>query len=179
MPGMRRISFALVAVAALAGCSRSLPPRWAEGGQRIDVPRARWQRGSEAVDLLDDGRVLVDGDQVLAIDRAGRVYDADGDPVAILAPDGNLWARGGEAWGFIGLHNASLPGGNVAWLGVGDDGAVIRYDDEGERRADGVWAGCGPALRTCTLVTHVIALREARARPRMGFGIGIGVGFGR
>lgn len=163
---------------AVAGCSAHPPPRWAEGGAPIDVPRAHWARADRSIDVVEDGRVMIDGEHAFTIDRAGRVYEPDGDPIAVLQPDGALVGKDGRLMGQIGVANAALPGAGTAWLTLGPRGEVVRYDDEGERSADGAWMGCGPAVRTCTLVTHLVELREMERRPRMGIGIGIGMGVG-
>ena len=95
-----------------------------------------------------------------------------------MEPDGRLVGRDDRPLGQVGLHNSSLPGRQTAWLALGDQGDVTRFDDEGGRHADGAWAGCGTSLRTCTLVSHfTLVLAEAR-RPHVGVGIGIGVGVG-
>lgn len=177
---MQRRAAALgLAAIALAACSQTPPPRWAEGGAPLEIPRAHWQRAGGAIDLLEDGRIFVEGIHRLTLDRAGRVFEPDGEPVAVLQPDGFLIGPDERGMGRIGMANASLPGVRTAWLSIGPRGEVIRYADDGERLADGIWTGCGPALRACTLVTHLVGLEEVRRRPRVSFGIGIGVGFGR
>jgi hypothetical protein len=58
------------------------------------------------------------------------------------------------------------------------DGNVVYFDTDGERTAGGQWQGCnGPVLRTCTLVTQLLAVSSYR-RMRTGVGIGVGVGVG-
>jgi hypothetical protein len=172
------VLLALPVAAACFGCSAHPPPNWARGGAPVDIPAARWTRADRTVDVVADGRVMIDGDHAFTIDRAGRVYEPDGDPIAVLQPDGSLVGNDGRMLGQIGVMNAALPGASAAWLTVGPRGEVIRYDDEGERSADGAWMGCGPAVRTCTLVTHLVELREMERRPRVGVGIGIGMGVG-
>jgi hypothetical protein len=127
---------------------------------------------------MPEGQVVADGDHVFSLDRAGRIFQPDNDPVALLEPDGRLLGKDNALLGTIGLHNASLPGRSQAWVTVGERGEVVFYDDEGDRHAGGGWTGCGPALRTCTLVTHVIGLSEARSRGRVGVGLGVGTGVG-
>jgi hypothetical protein len=144
------------------------------------IPAARWDREDDDVEIRPNGNVLVDGDLKYIIDRVGRVTDEDADPVAILLSDGQLAGTDDLALGRIGFSNASPPGAVEAWLSVGANGAVTYFDSDGERSAGGVWRGCaGPALRTCTLVTHLIALENYRFGPRSGvtFGVGVGVGF--
>jgi hypothetical protein len=116
---------------------------------------------------------------VFSIDRAGRVFEPDHDPIAVLQADGAVIGRDDAALGIVGLRNASLPGNTTAWLTVGPQGEVIRYDEDGDRHPEGGWSGCETAPRTCTLVTHLIDLEDMRRRPRVGVGIGIGLGFGR
>ena len=66
-----------------------------------------------------------------------------------------------------------------AWLAVVPNGQVIYFDDDGTRSAGGLWTGCeGPAHRTCTLVTHLIALRSYMQRSQSGVSVGVGVGVG-
>lgn len=173
------LAFGIAAILVLAGCSATPPPRWAEGGAALEIQRAHWQRRGESVDLLEDGRVFVGGEHLFSVDRAGRVFEPDGEPMGVLQPDGLLIGRGDRALGHIGMANAALPGVQTAWLTLGPEGEVIRYADDGERLSDGIWTGCGRALRACTLTTHIVALEEVRRRPRVSVGIGIGVGFGR
>jgi hypothetical protein len=55
---------------------------------------------------------------------------------------------------------------------------VVRFDPSGDRSTDGAWTGCeGALLRTCTLVTHLIALRGYRNPRGPIVGVGVGVGF--
>ena len=129
--------------------------------------------------MLEDGRVYVEGVHRLTLDRAGRVFEPDGEPVAVLQPDGYLIGPDEKAMGRIGMANASLPGRSTAWVSIGPQGEVIRYADDGERLADGIWTGCGAAVRACTLVSHIVGFVELERRPRVSVGIGIGVGFGR
>lgn len=133
------------------------------------------------IDIMPDGKVLSDGEHLFTVDRAGRIYEPDNDPIAVLQADGQLLGKSDTSLGKIGLRNASLPGKEVAWLSLGDLGDVQRFDPDGDPHPDGAWAGCGPAIRTCTLATHIITLVETR-RPR-GYGtygpsVGIGIGFG-
>jgi hypothetical protein len=165
----------------LTACQTRPPANWAQGGSPLDIPRARWTRGNRVIDIMPDGKVLLDGELLFTLDRAGRVYEPDNDPIALLQPDGVLAGAGDTAYGKIGLRNASPPGKVVAWLSIGEQGEVQRFDAEGDPHPDGSWAGCGAAVRACTLTTHIIALVESR-RPR-GYGsygpsVGLGIGFG-
>lgn len=117
-----------------------------------------------------------DGHPFLGIDAAGRVFETDGDPIALLEPDGNLVGNDRTAMGHVGAQSAAFPGSTTAWVTIGPRGEVTRYDSDGERIADGFWQGCtGAALQTCTLVTHMALLRDWERRPHVGIGIGIGV----
>jgi hypothetical protein len=150
----------------------------------MDLPRARWDRGGRLIDIMPDGHVLLDGGLIFTIDRAGRVFEPDNDPIAVLQGDGSLVGKDDSALGKVGIRNASLPGRDVAWLSIGPHGEVVHFDPDGDREADGLWNGCGAAVRTCTLVTHVVSLVEAHRRRAYGYGpgygpsVGIGIGFG-
>lgn len=164
-----------------AGCTPPPPRSWTTGGTTLDIPRAQWILGEEAVELLPSGDVVVDGDPVLAIDRVGRVYDADGEPIGVLEPDGTLVGNDDVGLGMVGSRHASLAESPHAWISVEPNGQVVRYGSDGERYPFGAWFGCGPSPRAqqaCTLVTHVLGMRMMRrARGDGGptFGVGIGV----
>jgi hypothetical protein len=147
------------------------------------IPRARWSLGEVVIDVMPDGRVLGNGEHLFSIDGAGRVFDVDNDAIALLEMDGRLVGKDEHNLGYVGLRNASAPGAQVAWLTIEETGNVVRFDPEGNPFPGGVWSGCGPALRTCTLTTHLFALLEARARGggsrvRLGVGVGMGMGSG-
>ena len=169
----------LLALVALS-CTPSKPPRWVEGGAQLVIPAARWDRpGEDPVEIQPNGRVLEDGDLVFVVDRVGRVVDEDYEPVAMLLPDGHVGGTDEQSLGQVGITNASPPDRMVAWLGVRPDGSVIFYDDDGEQFSRGKWYGCnGPALRTCTLVTHMLTLRDFVRRSEGGVSVGVGVGVG-
>jgi hypothetical protein len=167
---------------AAAGCTPPPPRSWQGGGTALEIPRAQWILGEEAVQLLPSGEVMVDGDVEMAIDRVGRVYDADGEPVAVLEPDGTLIGNDDEPMGIVGSLHASLPESGNAWITVLPNGQVVRYGDEGERFPFGAWFGCGASPRSqqaCTLVSHVLGMRIVRRRrddgPSFGFGMGVSV----
>ena len=170
----------MVGLVALSGCSSNPPPRWASGGAPLVIEPARWERGNDdTIEILPDGKVVEDGDVILSVDRAGRVVDEDNEPIAILLPDGQVAGNDDQALGRVGMANASPPWATSAWLAILPNGQVIAFDEDGEREPAGVWYGCrGPALRTCTLVTHVLAVQAYRNRPRSGVMIGVGVGMG-
>ncbi|MET0591643.1 MAG: hypothetical protein ABW133_03015 [Polyangiaceae bacterium] len=177
---MRAFLGAILLAALGAGCASHPPAHWAQGGSKLALPRARLSAGDVVVDVMPDGRVLGNGDYLFSMDAAGRIFDVDNDPIALLEADGRLVGKDERNLGYVGLRNASPPGGQVAWLTIEDTGNVVRFDPEGTPFAGGVWSGCGPALRTCTLTTHILALLQARARggSRMRIGVGMGVGMG-
>jgi hypothetical protein len=170
----------LLTLLSLFGCKPQEPPNWPRGGAALSIAPARWDRGSEdAVEIRSDGQVLEDGDLLFVVDRVGRIVDKDYDPVAILLPDGRVFGTEERLLGQVGVTNAAPPWAAQAWLAVTPDGAVTQFSPEGDRSSLGRWQGCnGPALRTCTLVTHMIALRHYRAQPSSGLSIGVGVGIG-
>jgi len=178
-----RITSKVASLALFAlGCQAHPPARWAEGGSPIDIPRARWTRGPQLIDIMPDGKVLRDGEHMFTIDRAGRIYEPDNEPVAVLQPDGRVVGKDNASFGKIGLRNAALPGQPVAWLAIGEKSEVIHFDASGNGEVDGVWAGCGAAVRTCSLVAHLVSFGELPRRggymsPHVGFGMGVGVMF--
>lgn len=165
---------------ALAGCAPTEPPRWAQGGAQLVLPTARWQRGGDDdIEIKPNGYVTEGGRLVFLIDRVGRVVDEDFEPVAILFPEGRVMGTDNYWLGQVGISNAAPPGQATAWLAVLPNGGVMFFDDDGERHAGGRWLGCAPAaLRTCTLVTHMIALRDYLRRSQSGVSVGVGVGVG-
>jgi hypothetical protein len=172
----------ILPLAALLGlsCTPAKPPNWEQGGAALVIPQARWDRpGEDSVEIRANGQVFEDGDLAYYVDRVGRVVDEDYEPLAILLPDGRLAGNDSTMLGQIGITNASPPDRVAAWLAVRPDGSVIFYDDDGEQFSRGKWYGCnGPALRTCTLVTQVITLRDYVARSESGVTVGVGVGVG-
>jgi len=170
----------IVALIAL-GCAPTKPPRWEEGGAPLVIPHARWDRPDEdPIEIRANGQVLEDGDLVYVVDRVGRVVDEDYEAVALLLPDGHLVGTDSTALGQVGVTNASPPDRFSAWLSVRPDGSVVYFDEDGGLVSRGKWHGCvGPALRTCTLVTQVITLRDyvRRSEGSVSVGIGVGVGF--
>jgi hypothetical protein len=178
---MRLSRGALIVAMVLGACEAHPPANWVQGGSRLDIPRARWTRGGHLFDIMPDGRVLADGEHLFSIDTAGRVFDPDGDPEAVVQDDGRLLGKGDVLLGRIGIRNAALPGKTVAWLALSEEGQVLHFTQEGEGRPDGGWEGCGAAVRACTLVTHLIALSESERSSHGGmYGptFGISVGFG-
>lgn len=183
------LSFGLFALA----CSATPPAHWAQGGAPLDIPHARWIRGDAVIDILPDGRILVDNEHQYTIDRAGRVYDIDKAPVALLEVDGRVVGPDNTSLGQIGSLFASLPDEQQAWLGVTPAGEVVRFNSEGERSSMGAWVGECPrsasSHEVCVLVSHLLGMKiKDRGRrpyggggvPMMtpGFGPGVGVGIG-
>jgi hypothetical protein len=139
---------------------------------------ARWERaGDEPIELDAQGRVFEGSTLTFVVDRAGRVFDDDSDPVALLSPEGRLVGPSSSFLGRVGVTNAAPPHRDVAWLSVLPDGNVLYFNEDGDRSTDGRWSGCEGALhRTCTLITHLIASRSSRGgMPRVGVGIGMTV----
>jgi hypothetical protein len=174
----RYVALLVGASILLVSCEPKAPPRWAEGGAPLALTAAHWQREDEVVEIRPGGEVYVDGDHVWTLDRAGRVVDDDNEAVAILFPDGALVGPDDTVLGHVGLRNAAPPFHSTAWLSLANDGTVIRFDSDGDREGDGKWKGCvGAALRTCTLVTQLVALRNYARQPSTSVGVGIGIGF--
>ncbi|HEX6767046.1 MAG TPA: hypothetical protein VF103_16230 [Polyangiaceae bacterium] len=173
----------ILPIAALLclSCVPSKPAGWETGGAPLVIPAARWDRpGEDPVEIQANGRVLEDGDLVYVVDRVGRVTDDDYEAVAVLLPDGHLAGVDEHTLGQVGVSNASPPGQLQAWLSVRPDGTVVYYDSDGQLVSRGKWYGCnGPALRTCTLVTQMLTLRDTalRANSSVSVGVGVGVGF--
>lgn len=168
-------SVAGLCVAAVAmGCSATPPPNWAKGGAPLALGQASWDRDGDVIEIRPDGTVVEDDSVIFQIDRVGRVYHEDGDPIAILLPSGQLVGENDTNMGEVGAISAAFPGAAYAWLSLHPSGHVIRYDRDGNEYHDGAWTGCqGPMMLTCTLVTHVVALREWQRRPRVGVGVGV------
>lgn len=175
---MRRLLWAgpLFAVS----CSPMQPPSWPEGGAPLAILPARWERGeADAIEIRADGSVVEDGSVLFVVDRAGRIVDEDHEPLAILLPDGSVVSGGQRLLGQIGVTNAAPPWSSFAWLSVRPDGTVTVFDEQGDRGFAGRWQGCqAAALRTCTLVSHLVFLRNLRPPPAVGVGFGMGFGFG-
>jgi hypothetical protein len=173
----RIVFLALISVLGAASCHQSPPPRWSEGGALLAIPQARWERDREVIEIRANGEVWADDDLVFVIDRVGRVYDADREPLAVLEPHGQLIAKGDQSWGHVGYQNASAPQSTEAWLSVSKDGTVRYFDSEGDETLAGRWQGCeGPTLPTCTLVTQLFTMQ--RYLIKRNSGVRIGVGFG-
>lgn len=146
-----------------SACASTVPPPgWQQGGTPLWLQRAVWRTGTINVDLMQDGQVMINGTSRFRIDPAGRVIDAEAQPVALLLPDGRLLGTKGEDLGVVGPVTAAAPGSSYAWLGLLPSGQIVRYDDEGRTQSGGSWMGCGgyaPSLQACMLVTYLVATR--------------------
>lgn len=137
-----------------------MPANWARGGAVLELPRARWIVATTVVDLFPDGRVLLNDNQQMTMDRGGRVWDSNNEPVALLEPTGNVVGPGDKPLGMVGLVHASKAGEQNAWLSVLPTGEVVQYGDDGTRSSLGVWVGCNqtyPSHYACTYLTHLLA----------------------
>lgn len=176
------LALGVCALAATA-CSATPPAKFKEGGAPLALGRARWEQGTDHVlDLMPDGRVLFDGEPRWSLDAAGRVYDKDNDPVALLRPDGVLVGNEDAALGIVGTQTASAPSSTTAWLLLQPSGALVAFDQEGVPLQAGLWKGCeGPMVRTCLLTSHLfrLAATSRSSGPMIGFGVGFGFGGGR
>ncbi|HZF52499.1 MAG TPA: hypothetical protein VE093_27780 [Polyangiaceae bacterium] len=167
---MRRLLSIAALGLVLPACAAMPPSKWAEGGARLELPRARWALVELAVDLLPDGTIWVNSEHVLTLDSAGRVINPDKEPVAMLMPDGRLLGKDDEPLGVVGSLHASMPDEANAWLSVLPTGEVIRYIDDGERMNFGAWLGCNVSPRaqqSCTLVTHLLGMRIKEEQDRL------------
>jgi hypothetical protein len=148
-------------VLASAACANGPSPRWQTGGAAIPVDAAYLARSSSTIELRPSGDVMQDDTLLFRVDRQGRVSDAEGRPVAVLGADGWLVAESdGAPLGFIRPGSASNAS-QTEWIRILPTGEA---SVAGTRL--GKWDYCtGAMLRTCTLVTHVIAARELDQRP--------------
>jgi hypothetical protein len=182
---MRALRYGLpVAVLLLVGCENPPPPNWAKGGAPLVIKQMTWKTGDgRNVVVTADGKITSDGDLIYTLDRAGRVYDEDKEPIALLLPDGTVQGSENVHLGQVGVTNAAPPGGGNAWLAVLPDGHVLHFEEDGERTSDGLWRGCdGPQHRTCTFVSHLFTLHRIAASSHgsnVHYGVGMGVGMWR
>ena len=152
----------LASALCVGACAPSAPANWARGGAVLDVPRARWVVGVSIVDVFPDGRILLNDTQEMTVDRGGRVFDTNNDPVALLEPGGNLVGPNDKPLGNVGILHAAKAEEQHAWLSVMPTGEVVQYEDTGARSSLGVWIGCNQSYatqHTCTLISHILAPR--------------------
>lgn len=125
------------------------------------VDAAYFSHASSTIELRPSGEVMEGDGLLFRIDARGRVSDENGKPVAVLQRDGWLVAE--------------IDGNVLGWIGDGTALAAdrsterVRILPSGDARVNGQpagrWDHCtGALLRTCTLVTHVIAARESDKR---------------
>lgn len=175
----------LAICAALPACSATPPAAWARGGAPLDVLPSRWVLRDGNVEIAADGKVTINGELELTVDRAGRVYDPDAKPVALLQVDGRVVGPNDAPLGFVGALSAALPNEQTAWLSIQPTGEVIQFV-EGARSSEGVWVGgCNYSWRsrqTCMLVSHLVGMRlkdrRVSAYPRSGYPYGMTPGYG-
>jgi hypothetical protein len=153
----------------LVACAGKPPANWVKGGAPIDVLPSRWVGSNSTVEVTPDGRVMLNTEHMMTVDRAGRVVDPDTKPLALLLPDGRVIGPDDAPLGFVGAWSASLPDQQMAWIAVMNTGEVVRFKDQGERQTLGVWVGgCNYSMRAhqmCTLVTHLLAMKYKDATP--------------
>jgi hypothetical protein len=75
------------------GCASGPSPRGQRGGVALPLDAAYWSRARSTVEVRPDGRVFDDDKLLLHIDRHGRLENAEGEPIAVLMPDGSLVAE--------------------------------------------------------------------------------------
>ena len=76
-PIMKRALLLGLSTLYIAGCAPKPPANWARGGSPLDIPHARWVRGDASVEITGDGRMLVNGEHQLTINRGGRIFDLE------------------------------------------------------------------------------------------------------
>jgi hypothetical protein len=168
----RHVSIVVLALIA-SGCASTPPTGWTTGGQPMVTPRERWVNVEILVDMDLRGRVFVGGRHLLTIDRAGRIYNAQNEPVALLQRDGMLIGAEDEPMGWVGAGEAIQPGDEHSWLILQEGGLLLRSDGD-QARPFGQWLGCSyvHTVQTCTLVSHIIG-REILAKRGEGDGLGL------
>lgn len=189
---LRGFILASVCLSGLFGCTRTLPANWTQGGAALEIPRARWIVATSVIDVFPDGRVLLNDNQQMTVDRGGRVWDSNNDAVALLEPTGKVMGPGDKLLGNVGVLHASRGEEAHAWLSVLPSGEVVQYADDGTRTPLGVWVGCSQTYQshqTCTYLSHLLApqimnsLQNNQTLYPRGYGLGPGtmipgMGFG-
>src|SRR5690349_7771261 len=104
---LRGFLLASVCLSGLFGCSRAAPANWAHGGAPLEIPRARWIVATSVIDVFPDGRVLLNDNQQMTVDRGGRVWDSNNDAVALLEATGKVVGPGDKLLGNVGVLHAS------------------------------------------------------------------------
>jgi len=170
----RKRSALYFVVACLWGCASNPPPRWQQGGAHLDLRSASWARRESTVELKPTGEVVEDDELVFRVDGSGRVSDPKGDPVAVLMPDGYLMAVDESLLGWVGGGTSFVGKDRAPVIYMFQTGQVLSADEDAEWSVDGQWTGCeGHLLWTCTLVSHIVLVRD-RARGGGGGGSGAG-----
>jgi hypothetical protein len=157
----------LVALAASAFACASSSPRWQQGGAPTRLDAAYWSRQKSTIELRPSGEIIEDDTLLFRLDRSGRVSDAQGEPVAVLQSDGWLVAEDDTPLGFIGPGASFRADQSTPTVRVLPSGDAVIIDRAGRWLPAGRWDYCqGSMLRTCTLVTHVVAARDAAREPK-------------
>lgn len=170
---LRRCRLALLSF-VVAACGASTSPRWQQGGAPTPLDSAYWSRKDSIIELRPTGEIIEQDTVLFRVDRAGRVSDAEGKPVAVLQSDGWLVAEDETIVGWIGPGTSFRADRQTPLVHVYASGDAVVADGEGAWLPAGRWDYCdGAMLRTCTLVAHMVAARD-RARARTGSGSGSG-----
>ena len=157
----------VTALVLLSGCASTPPSGWQQGGATLVIPRARWVYGDISLEVAQNGRVIVSGDHWLTIDRAGRAFDPDNEPVALLRQDGMLVGPDDRRLGWVGAGETIRPGQGRRWITFRPNGEVLKFDGD-QQRPYGVWFGCNQVpytLQACALLTHLMAQSWWRFQP--------------
>ncbi len=192
---LHRLAASIALALSLAACADNKPPaRWAEGGAPLHLVSAQWTFKGDTVDIRSRGdfaEVVVDDDVELVIDRVGRLYDRDQNPIAVLETDGRLVGPKDRLLGVVGSSYAARPGRASAWLAFTPTGDVLKYAADGSAEQAGRWVGCqvSPyAQHACLLVSYALYWNDEGSgeddmdsmpmTPGYGPG-GVGIGVGR
>lgn len=125
------------------------------------VRSAYWQHGAETIEIRPDGEIRNDDGVLFRIDRAGRVSSAEGDPVAVLLPDGRLLSEKDVVLGRISADSSYAPDQQTPSVRILPDGQVVVLSASSEWAPAGQWTYCEGAMAwTCTLVTHIVVASD-------------------